>query len=97
MFGEQYISAGKWVPFGGVIFAILVIINFFITTLLTKDSKSFNIFLLIGLLLVSVGIIIARTIIEVLIIEGIIYTLVAFSLFIVIKKGEQNEIRIKTK
>lgn len=97
MFGEQYISAGKWVPYGGAIFAILVIINFFITTLLTKDSRSFNIFLLIGLLLISIGIIIAKTISEVLIIEGVIYTLVAISLFIIIKKGEQNEIRIKKK
>ncbi|MGL1893072.1 MAG: hypothetical protein OCD02_15670 [Spirochaetaceae bacterium] len=90
MFGEQYLSAGDWVPYGGVIFALLVIINFFIITLLAKNSRIFNVVLFAGLVLVSVGIIIARSISEVLLIEGIVYFVIALSLYGVILKEKKR-------
>lgn len=96
MFGSQYSSAVKWVPYGGIIFAILVLINFFITTLLARDNSSFNIILFFGLLVVSLGIIVSGTIREVLLIEGIIYLLVGLSLYGVILKENRSEVRFTT-
>lgn len=90
MFGIKYISAAKWIPFGGIIFAQLVIINFFITTFLARGKGGFYIVLLIGTILLTVGIIVANSIMQILLFEGVIFLIIAVALFMILIKELKN-------
>lgn len=91
LFGENYSNTANYVPYGGVLFAVIVIANFFITTLLSRSNRKFIIILIIAIVTVSISIFLLDKIITILIAETIIYVLVCLALYIIIKKDLKNE------
>lgn len=86
LFGEQYKEAYPWISYAGVIFALLVIINFLITTLLAKGRSGFLTILFFGVVIIVFGIVLASNIKQVLITEIVTYSAVVFALYLVTKK-----------